>query len=95
MSFIIPFSFRQLSDVNVDGMLDTAEFAVALHLTQLCLSDATLLPPSLPPELKTLIHKVTHPVEYIHPSKNNQVLKCQSAFLSFCENVDGNGYLTG
>ncbi|XP_003385913.1 PREDICTED: epidermal growth factor receptor substrate 15 homolog [Amphimedon queenslandica] len=83
----------RLSDINEDGMLDAAEFAVALHLTQTCLAGSPL-PPSLPPDLLSLIQKVTNPNGYISPSKNNQVLKCQSAFLSFCENVNNKGYLT-
>lgn len=86
--------YRKLADIDEDGQLNPAEFAVALHLTQLAL-DGLLPPTSLPSSLRSLILKVLAPQEYIPTAKTNQIEKCQSAFLSFCENVSNTGYLSG
>ena len=86
--------YRKLADIDEDGQLNAAEFAVALHLTQLAL-DGLLPPTSLPSSLRSLILKVLAPQEYIPTAKTNQIEKCQSAFLSFCENVSNTGYLSG
>jgi hypothetical protein len=84
---------RSLCDVDEDGQLNQAEFAIALHMTRLVMEGASL-PSSLPSSLSEVVHKSVNPDDSISRAKTNQVLKCQSAFLSFCENINNIGYIT-
>lgn len=84
---------RNISDYDEDGQLNEAEFAVALHLAQLSLQHDMPIPSVLPEELRLVLQQATRP--QLPVAKPTQLLKCSSAFLHFCENLDGQGFLKG
>ena len=86
-------SNRNISDYDEDGQLNEAEFSVALHLAQLSLKHDITIPSVLPEELRLVLQQATRP--QLPMAKPTQLLKCSSAFLHFCENLGGQGYLKG
>ena len=70
----------QLADVDRDGKLNAAEFAIAMNFVQHALK-GTSPPLTLPSSLLTCVHHVMHPQLPVIEDKH--VTKCQTAFTAF------------
>lgn len=90
LSIIIanPFFFfiisRELSDINRDGCLDAAEFAVAMHLVQRYLQGFSL-PPTLPLPLADCYHVSLKP--HLPTATEKHVFKCKRVFEGFHQDL--------
>ena len=82
---------RELSDINQDGCLDAAEFAVAMHLVQRYLQGFSL-PPTLPLPLEDCYHVSLKP--HLPAATQKHVLKCKRIFEAFNQDL-ARGALSG
>ncbi len=83
---------RRLSDLDQDGCLNAAEFAVAMHLIRVVLRDHTPLPATCPAPIQGLVKQSLYP--QLPVATQAHLDKCRKAFGAFFENV-GHGVLGG
>ncbi len=84
--------YRRLSDLDQDGCLNAAEFAVAMHLIRVVLRDHTPLPATCPAPIQGLVKQCMYP--QLPVATQAHLDKCRKAFGAFFENV-GHGVMGG
>lgn len=80
VTLILSVYYRELSDVDGDGCLDAAEFALAMHLVQHYMQGVSL-PPSLPFPLVQCHEVVLRP--HLPVASWEHVMKCKKVFEAF------------
>lgn len=91
LDFLCDIVNRKLADIDRDGCLSSAEFPLAMYLTQQNLRGIPL-PLYLPNQLHSVYVQVVSP--QLPVATDSHLAKCKKAFEAFRQNI-GKGVLGG